>query len=202
LRDSSNVAFLLVCPIVSLAFPSRFKIVRGRGASRYGGATWAKLWERKMRYLTASLPIVLYVLALVLGFLGANLPFANAELHPYVQWMLFLSLGLASLWAAFGHFFMTEEVAKSIGWTPSPFQHEVAGANLGIALGAVAATVLGIAAAWPVFFVAAGFLWSAAATHILDMVRNRNFAINNAGPVFWWDVLTPLTLLMLLLLTT
>jgi hypothetical protein len=34
------------------------------------------------------------------------------------------------------------------------------------------------------------------------MVRNRNFAINNAGPVFWWDVLTPLTLLMLLLLTT
>jgi hypothetical protein len=111
-----------------------------------------------MRYLTASLPIVLYVLALILGFLGVNLPFANVELHPLVQWMLFLSLGLASLWAAFGHFFMTEEVAKSIGWTPSPFQHEVAGANLGIALGAIAATVLGIAAAWPVFFVAAGFL--------------------------------------------
>jgi hypothetical protein len=77
---------------MSLAFLSRFKIVRGRGASRYGGAAWAKLWERKMRYLTASLPIVLYVLALVLGFLGANLPFANVELHPHVQWMLFCRL--------------------------------------------------------------------------------------------------------------
>jgi hypothetical protein len=39
---------------------------------------------------------------------------------------------------------------------------------------------------------AASFLWSAAAVHIADMVRNKNFAINNAGPIFWWDILTPL----------
>jgi hypothetical protein len=28
------------------------------------------------------------------------------------------------------------------------------------------------------------------------MIEQRNFAINNAGPIFWWDILTPLTLLV------
>lgn len=45
---------------------------------------------------------------------------------------------------------------------------------------------------------AASFLWSAAATHIADMIRTGNFSINNAGPIFWWDILTPLTLLIAL----
>ena len=47
---------------------------------------------------------------------------------------------------------------------------------------------------------AAGFLWSAAGVHVADMVRRKNFAINNAGPIFWWDILTPLTLFIALLL--
>jgi hypothetical protein len=50
------------------------------------------------------------------------------------------------------------------------------------------------------FVVAASFLWSAAAVHIADIVRSKNFAINNVGPIFWWDILTPLTLLMALAL--
>jgi Family of unknown function (DUF6790) len=49
-------------------------------------------------------------------------------------------------------------------------------------------------------FMAASFQGSAAAVHIADMVRRKNFAINNAGPIFWLDILTPLTLLIALLL--
>ncbi len=105
-----------------------------------------------------------------------------------------------SLWAAFGHAFLTKIVARSIGWEPSPFQHEIAGANLGIGLGAIAAAVLGKGAAWAMFFMAVSFLWSAAAAHIRDIVERGNFAPSNAGPIFWWDILTPLTLLIGLLL--
>lgn len=151
-------------------------------------------------YLTASLPIGLYALAVFLGLVGVNLPFASSALHPLAQWILLLSLGFSCLWAALGHAFSTKQVAKSIGWETSPFQYEIAGANLGIGLGAVAATALGPTAAWVIFIVATSFLWSAAATHIGDMIRNRNFAINNAGPVFWWDILAPLTMLGALLL--
>jgi len=146
----------------------------------------------------SSIPIVLYITALTLGLAGISLPFASSELSPLAQWILVLSLGVQSLWAAFCHAFMAERVARSIGWQPSPFQHEIAGANLGIGLSAIAAAVLGPTAAWAVLVMAASFLWSAAGVHIRDMVRSGNFAINNAGPIFWWDILAPLTLLVTL----
>jgi hypothetical protein len=152
-----------------------------------------------MHYLIASLPIIFYGIALVLGVAGVQLPFASPELSPLAQWVLAFSLGLISVWAGASHLAFTDRVAGSIGWEPSPFQHEVGGANLGIGLGAIAAAVLGTGAAWAIFFVAAGFLWTAAVVHLIDMVRRGNFAINNAGPIFWWDILTPLTLLIALL---
>jgi hypothetical protein len=153
-----------------------------------------------MNTVIASLPILCYGVALVLGFLGIKLPFASAELSPLIQWMLFLALGLLSLWSAFSHAVYTDRVAHSIGWAPSLFQYEIAGANLGIGLGAIAASVLGAHAAWAMLIMSASFQWSAAAVHVADMVRSKNFAINNAGPIFWWDILTPLTLLVALLL--
>ena len=153
-----------------------------------------------MHYLIAALPILCYGAALIFGFLNVTLPFGSAELSPLIQWMLFLGLGIPSLWAALSHAVFTDRVANSIGWAPSPFQKEIAGANLGIGLGAIAASVLGTHAAWAMTIMAAGFLWSAASVHIYDMVRRRNFAINNAGPIFWWDILAPLTLFIALLL--
>jgi len=152
-----------------------------------------------MHYAIASVPMILYAAALVLGLLGIDLPLASSELSPLLQWMLALSLGLNSLWAASGHVFLTETVARSIGWAPSPFQLEIGAANLGIGLGAIAAAILGTAAALTIFLVAASFLWGAAAVHVSDMVRRKNFAPSNAGPIFWWDILTPLTLLIALL---
>ncbi len=153
-----------------------------------------------MQNLISAFPVLCYCVAFVFGFLDIGQPFGNAELGPLLQWMLTLGLGLPSLWAALSHAVFSERVAASIGWAPSPFQKEIAGANLGIGLGAVAASALGAPAAWAMTVMAAGFLWSAAAVHVADMVRRKNFAINNAGPIFWWDILTPLTLFILLLL--
>ena len=153
-----------------------------------------------MQQVISAFPALCYGAALVLGLLGISQPFGSADMSPPLQWMLSLGLGLPSLWAALSHAAFSERVAASIGWAPSPFQKEIAGANLGIGLGALAASVLGPEAAWAMTVMAAGFLWSAAAVHVADMVRRRNFAINNAGPIFWWDILTPLTLFILLLL--
>jgi hypothetical protein len=116
--------------------------------------------ELTMQNLISSLPILCYGVALALGFLGIKLPFASAELSPLTQWILFLSLGVLSLWSAFSHAVYTDRVARSIGWAPSPFQKEIAGANLGIGFGAVVASTLGVPAAWTMFFVGASFLWS------------------------------------------
>lgn len=153
-----------------------------------------------MQQLISSFPALCYCVAVALGFLEVPQPFGSADLTPLLQWMLSVGLGLPSLWAALSHAAFSERVAASIGWAPSPFQKEIAGANLGIGLGAIAASALGTPAAWAMTVMAAGFLWSAAAVHIADMVRRKNFAINNAGPIFWWDILTPLTLLIALLI--
>ncbi len=153
-----------------------------------------------MQQMISAFPALCYAAAIVLGFLDVGQPLGSDKLSPLLQWMLSLGLGLPSLWAALSHAAFSERVAKSIGWAPSPFQKEIAGANLGIGLGALAASALGPEAAWAMTIMAAGFLWSAAAVHVADMVRRKNFAINNAGPIFWWDILTPLTLFILLLL--
>ena len=154
----------------------------------------------EMQNLISALPVLCFCVAVVLGFLDVPQPLGSGDLSPYTQWLLSIGLGVPSLWAAFSHAVFTDRVAQSIGWTPSPFQKEIAGANLGIGLGAIAASALGPKAAWVMTIVAAGFLWSAAATHVGDMVRRKNFAINNAGPIFWWDILTPLVLLISLVL--
>jgi hypothetical protein len=152
-----------------------------------------------MKLVLSALPLLCYVAALLLGATGVAQPFGDTAMPPTLQWMLSLGLGLPSLWAALGHSLLSEQVAKSIGWSTSPFQKEIAGANLGVGIGALAASALGIPAVWAMFFVSAGFLWSAAAVHIIDMTERKNFAINNAGPIFWWDLLTPATILVLLL---
>ena len=103
-----------------------------------------------MSPVIAFLPLVLYAAALVLGVIGIAVPGGDASLSPLAQWMLLLSLGLHSLWAAFGHLMAADMVAKSIGWPTSPFQQEVGAANLGIGLAAVAATFLGEGAGWVV----------------------------------------------------
>jgi Family of unknown function (DUF6790) len=153
-----------------------------------------------MNPIIAFLPLVLYVIAVALGLLGIAVPGGDAGLAPLAQWMLLVSLGLHSLWAAFGHLCASEMVAASIGWQTSPFQQEVGAANLGIGISAVAATFLGEGAGWAVFLMAASFLWGAALVHVRDMIAEKNFAINNAGPIFWWDILTPATILVGLLL--
>ncbi len=153
-----------------------------------------------MGQVVAFLPVALFVIALALGVFGVELPGAAASLSPLAQWMLLVSLGLNSLWAATGHLLASEMVAKSIGWQTSPFQQEVGAANLGIGLAAIAAAFIGEGAGWVVFLMAASFLWGAAVVHIRDMLREQNFAINNAGPIFWWDILTPATILVGLLI--
>src|SRR5665811_795652 len=83
-----------------------------------------------MQNVISAFPALCYCAALVLGFLDVDQPFGRAALTPLLQWMLSLGLGLPSLWAALSHAVAEHRVAQSIGWAPSPFQKEIAGACL------------------------------------------------------------------------
>ena len=115
---------------------------------------------------------------------------------------LLINVGLGSLLAFYGHAFLADKVAVSIGWpTGNPFQLEVAAANLAFGvLGVLCirfrdnfwlATGVGYAA----------FLFVAAYGHIRQMIIAGNYAVNNAGPViFIGDIAVPLLILVLLFL--
>ena len=117
-----------------------------------------------------------------------------------IKYLLIFPLGVQSLWAFLCHVH-PEESAAVIGWEPSPFQYEVGVANLGIGLAALYAAFQGFQARAAVAVMAACFLGGAAVGHLRDIAMGDNLAPGNAGPILYTDMLTPIMLLVLLLLT-
>ncbi|UTB33907.1 MAG: hypothetical protein NKF70_06885 [Methanobacterium sp. ERen5] len=114
---------------------------------------------------------------------------------------LVISVGFGSIWAFIGHAFLPVQVAESIGWaTGSPFQTEVAFANLAIG-------ILGILCYffrdnfWVATVIASSiFLLGAAYVHVINIINYSNHAVGNAGTIFFMDIIGPVILIVLLIL--
>ena len=109
--------------------------------------------------------------------------------------------GFASITSFVMHFFFSDMVATSIGWPlGSPFQKEVAGANLAVGL-------LGFLGFWrrdfwlPYVISKSAFLWIAGITHVVDLLQHQNLATGNAGLTLYMDFIWPLVYAILLWLT-
>lgn len=93
------------------------------------------------------------------------------------------------------HTVWADAAADSIGWASgSPFQQEVAGANLAIGL-------IGFLGFWrrdfwlPFIVAKLIFGWTAGVVHLSDLVSHGNVAPNNAGLILVWDFLLPVVLI-------
>ena len=115
-------------------------------------------------------------------------------------YLLVFCAGAGGLMAFLGHTFKAEEIALKIGWQPSPFQFEVAVADLAFG-------VMGILCIWQRrgFWTATGigyavFMLGCAYGHFQDMTRHGNFSRYNVGMVLWVnDLANPVVILLLLL---
>ncbi|WP_029005010.1 DUF6790 family protein [Azorhizobium doebereinerae] len=150
------------------------------------------------------------VLAWVLALIFTAFAVARAEGPRTFSFMadrlladiLLFPVGLMGLWAALGHIVFPAQAAASIGWAPSPFQFEVGVANLGIGLAGLVGVVYrdwGYRLA--VAVMTCGFLGGAAVGHVVQILTTDNLAAGNAGPILYTDVLTPLSLFILLAAT-
>ena len=117
-------------------------------------------------------------------------------------YLLAVNVGIGGLLGFYGHVFMADEVARSIGWaTGSGFQFEIGIANLAIG-------ILGLLCIWlrGNFWLAAAinslvFGLGAAFGHLRDIAIHQNLAVNNAGPILWIsDIFSPLLLISLVLI--
>jgi hypothetical protein len=117
-----------------------------------------------------------------------------------LSYFLFINIGCVGIFCFTGHAFLADKVATSIGWpTGSPFQFEVAVANL--AFGALGILCMWIRGNfwWATALGSAIFSFGAASGHIRDMILKQNFAIYNVGPVLFVNgILVPIVILTLL----
>lgn len=114
------------------------------------------------------------------------------------QWFIFFAVGMVGLWAFLCHVFIPGRASASIGWAPSPFEFEVGVANLGMGVAGVLAPWFRRHYSMAVGIMITCFSWGAAYGHVHQMIVAHNYAINNAGPIFWTDILIPAVLWILL----
>jgi hypothetical protein len=93
-------------------------------------------------------------------------------------------IGVAGLGAGIAHLFFGRKIARSIGWQTSPFQWEVGCANAALGLAALQASSYG-RQYWLALILASGlYRVGCGIGHIREIVRHRNFAINNTAILF------------------
>lgn len=148
------------------------------------------------------------VVLLAIALIGAGMTIAYRKLQGIARidmlavWLLACPIGLGGIWAFIGHALFPARVAESIGWPTSPFQWEIAVANLAMgALGLLSIVFrerfrLAAAIACNIY------LLGCAAGHIHQAIAHANYSINNIGPILWiGDIFTPLLILLLALLS-
>ena len=152
-----------------------------------------------IEFVLGDFPIIMTVLALLIGFLHTCKKNHVIKSDIYLGYLFFFALGLTGLWGFIYHAFFPEIAAKFIGWATSPFQFEVAMANLGVAV----VGLFGLNAKKSYRIAGTLFtlclFWGAAYGHIVQMLQTHNYAPGNAGAVFYNDLIMPLLLVIFLL---
>ena len=148
-------------------------------------------------WVFTNFSLALFILAVFFVFIqmvwhGNQVAFSESM----YRWVTLLPLGVAGLYGFIMHAFFSNFTAATIGWQNSPFQFEVAVANLGFGLVALLAyratygfrlaNVIGITC----------WLWGDAVGHIYQIITQHNLAIGNAGSWFWMDIILPLILII------
>jgi hypothetical protein len=127
-------------------------------------------------------------------------PLTGAKvIEAVLLYLLVIFVGVGGLVGFLGHTFKAREIALKIGWQVSPFQLEVAMANLAFGvLGLLCLRQRG--SFWTATGIgAAVFLLGCAYGHLREMIIRGDFAPYNVGPVLWVnDLAIPLLILILL----
>jgi len=124
-------------------------------------------------------------------------------IETFCLYFLAVEVGLQSLYAFVGHYFISDRVAESIGWPAgNPFQKEIAFTNLAFG-------VLGILCIWfrAEFWMAtaigiAVFWLGAGVVHLQDIRQRHNFNPGNAGFILIADVVMPMVILGLVIVNS
>lgn len=107
-------------------------------------------------------------------------------------------IGVQGIVIGSGHMFTPEPIARSIGWPAgTPWQWEVGLASMSYGVLGVMATGFAHPFWLATIMAFAIFYLGAAIGHIREMITHHNFSPGNAGPIFFFDMLVPVYLIIL-----
>uniref|UniRef100_A0A6J5ZTV4 Unannotated protein n=1 Tax=freshwater metagenome TaxID=449393 RepID=A0A6J5ZTV4_9ZZZZ len=142
----------------------------------------------------------LFVLAWVFALTGQSPPGdVPGELKDvtYLRWMLYMA-GWVFLSSSVMHTVFAKKMAESIGWKTNGFQYEIGFVSLGLGLGSLYASQHGKEAWIAIAIPIVSFLALAGINHVVEIVREKNFAPNNTM-ILVWDFGMPISIVALLL---
>nr|AIA12821.1 Unknown Function [uncultured bacterium] len=155
------------------------------------------LWiETLLNNFAATMLVVSIIFMLVhKALVGGQLP----EGEIVFRWTSLFALGFTSIFAAFFHLFFSQYASANIGWPPSPFEYEVAFADLALGVLGILAFKASYGFRLATVIAAIIMFWGDALVHTYQIFMYRNFAVGNAGTWFWMDIIIPVILLIALL---
>jgi hypothetical protein len=152
-------------------------------------------------YLTQSAFPVLVPLVTAVGALikTRRSPSLQAKLETWQRWWAIGALGCGSLWMTITFLAIPDMMSTTIGFPRTPFEFEIAFANLGVAVmgfraGSASASTreritLGLGAGM--------FLWGAVIGHLYQWFANGDHAPGNGGGVLIADLALPAVMIVL-----
>jgi hypothetical protein len=154
--------------------------------------------------VTALIPPAFLAISWFCALVGWDAPGTDGS-TPFdeqaLRWLLFLAVGCTGIGGAIPHTIFAKQTARSIGWQTNGFQYEVGFANLAIGAAGIYASLQDTSQAWVTASLAGGiFLLLAGAYHVVEIVRDRNFAPGNTV-ILISDFGIPISLLALLAAT-
>lgn len=115
------------------------------------------------------------------------------------RWIALLPLGLTGIYAFILHAFFPQISAENIGWATSPFQYEVAMANLAVGVIGILSFKASFSFRLATVIAATCWLWGDAIGHLIQIFQTGNYSVGNAGSWLWMDILVPLILIFCLI---
>lgn len=151
-------------------------------------------------FILGNIEIPLFVIALIVTAFKLRRTRREVMSFSYTLWgeVLFYCVGLGFIYIWYMHAFLEQFTAPLIGWQPSPFEWELAWAELGLAVIALLSLWRGYEMRLAASLVFAIFSFGAAAQHIHEILTQHNYAPGNAGLILWFgDIALPIIVLVL-----
>lgn len=147
--------------------------------------------EMNIEFLVQHFPLLMLILAMTLSARS----WSGEVLGRY---LLLLPIGVVGIWDFFWHAFEPGYAAARVNWPTSPYQFEVAAANLGLGVAGITAFWKNWDFALAVTVMAFFFIEGAAYVHLLEVLFAEDYALANTGAIIYPDILIPIILVLAL----